>query len=54
MPGSGGSRLVNPNGPGGAASTIADIMVKPADKQTRCIDCGDYSCCCIPIPCCVM
>ncbi|KJZ73798.1 hypothetical protein HIM_06916 [Hirsutella minnesotensis 3608] len=49
-----GSGLVNRNGPGSAATSVAESMVKPAEGQTRCIDCGEFSCCCIPIPCCVM
>ncbi|RYP46075.1 hypothetical protein DL768_007667 [Monosporascus sp. mg162] len=45
------------NGPGSAASSTIESIVKPAEAtggKTRCIDCGDYQCCCIPIPCTVI
>lgn len=46
------SSLVNRNGgPGSAATSIAESIVKPAEAtggKTRCIECGDYECCCIP------
>ena len=38
-------------GPGSAASSTIESIVKPAEAtggRTRCIDCGDYECCCIP------
>ncbi|KAL3962873.1 hypothetical protein ACCO45_004396 [Purpureocillium lilacinum] len=41
-------------GPGSAASSLAESIVKPAGDKTPCIDCGDFECCCIPIPCTVM
>ncbi|PKS11307.1 hypothetical protein jhhlp_003069 [Lomentospora prolificans] len=39
--------------PGSAATSIAENIVKPAEAtgRTKCIECGDYECCCIPIPC---
>ncbi|KAH7013232.1 hypothetical protein EDB80DRAFT_863197 [Ilyonectria destructans] len=49
--GSSHSSLVNRNGPGSAATSIAESIVKPAEAtggRTRCIECGDYECCCIP------
>ncbi|KAI1257600.1 hypothetical protein MGN70_000643 [Eutypa lata] len=39
------STLVNRNGPGSAASSTFESIVKPAEAtggKTRCIDCGDY------------
>ncbi|KAF4994361.1 hypothetical protein FDECE_13143 [Fusarium decemcellulare] len=43
--------LVNRNGPGSAATSIAESILKPAEAtgtKTKCIECGDYECCCIP------
>ncbi|KAK3940457.1 hypothetical protein QBC46DRAFT_125939 [Diplogelasinospora grovesii] len=48
------SQLVNRNGPGSAATSIAESLVKPAAPKTKCIECNGYECCCIPIPCTVM
>ncbi|KAI0182874.1 hypothetical protein EV127DRAFT_41016 [Xylaria flabelliformis] len=50
------SALVNRNGPGSAASSTFESIVKPADAtgKTRCIECDGFDCCCIPIPCTVM
>ncbi|CAM1505751.1 Fc.00g113880.m01.CDS01 [Cosmosporella sp. VM-42] len=48
---SSGSSLVSRNGPGSAATSIAESIIKPADAtggKTKCIECGDYECCCIP------
>ncbi|RMJ09945.1 hypothetical protein BHE90_014001 [Fusarium euwallaceae] len=47
----GTSSLVNRNGPGSAATSIAESILKPAEAtgtKTKCIECGDYECCCIP------
>ncbi|WAO85871.1 Hypothetical protein NCS54_00312200 [Fusarium falciforme] len=47
----GTSSLVNRNGPGSAATSIAESIIKPAEAtgtKTKCIECGDYECCCIP------
>ncbi|KAI1183596.1 hypothetical protein F5B17DRAFT_119478 [Nemania serpens] len=55
--GASNSALVNRNGPGSAASSTFESIVKRAEAtggKTRCIDCGDFECCCIPIPCTVM
>lgn len=55
--GSASSGLVNRNGPGSAATSIIDSIVKPAEAtggKTKCIECDGYECCCIPIPCTVM
>ncbi|RCI16074.1 hypothetical protein L249_3067 [Ophiocordyceps polyrhachis-furcata BCC 54312] len=41
-------------GPGSAASSVAESIVKPVKDKTPCIDCGDFECCCIPIPCVVI
>ena len=49
-----GRDVVNRNGPGGAASSLAESIIKPADGKTRCIDCGDFECCCLPIPCVIL
>ena len=41
----------NKTGPGSAASSTIESIVKPAEAtggRTRCIECGDYECCCIP------
>ncbi|EKD13960.1 hypothetical protein MBM_08161 [Drepanopeziza brunnea f. sp. 'multigermtubi' MB_m1] len=48
--------LVNRNGPGSAASSTIESIVKggPATGKTKCIECDGYECCCIPIPCTVM
>ena len=47
--------LVNHSGgPGSAATSIAETIVKPGGERTRCIECGDYECCCIPIPCTIL
>lgn len=47
--------LVNHNGPGSAASSIAETIVKPdSGTKSACIQCGDYECCCLPIPCSIM
>jgi hypothetical protein len=46
--------LVNRGGPGSAATSIAETIVKPSGDRTRCIECGDYDCCCIPIPCTIL
>lgn len=52
------SSLVNHNGPGSAAVSIVDSIVKPAEAagggRTKCIECDGYECCCIPIPCTIM
>ena len=50
------SSPVNRNGPGSAATSIAESVVKPADGsgKTKCLSCDGYDCCCIPIPCTVM
>jgi hypothetical protein len=54
------SSLVNHNGPGSAAVSIIESIVKPAEAvggkggKTKCIECDGYECCCIPIPCTVM
>ena len=49
------SAPVNYNGPGSAASSTVESIVKTsAPGSTRCIDCGEFSCCCIPIPCTIM
>lgn len=42
------SSLVNRNGPGSGATSITESIVKPAEGKTKCIECGDYECCCIP------
>ncbi|RDA86941.1 hypothetical protein CP532_1867 [Ophiocordyceps camponoti-leonardi (nom. inval.)] len=44
----------NGSGPGSAASSVAESIVKPVKDKTPCIDCGDFECCCIPIPCVVI
>ncbi|XEV05633.1 hypothetical protein FSHL1_010920 [Fusarium sambucinum] len=39
------------NGPGSAATSIAESIIKPSEAtgtKTKCIECGDYECCCIP------
>ncbi|KAI0176571.1 hypothetical protein GGR52DRAFT_369446 [Hypoxylon sp. FL1284] len=44
-------QLVDQTGPGSAASSTFESIVKPAEAtgtKTRCIDCGDFECCCIP------
>ncbi|OTA98651.1 hypothetical protein M426DRAFT_325814 [Hypoxylon sp. CI-4A] len=49
--GSSHAHLVNRNGPGSAASSTIESILKPAEAtggKTKCIDCGDYECCCIP------
>jgi hypothetical protein len=47
--------LVNHSGgPGSAATSIAETIVKPGGERTRCIECGDTECCCIPIPCTIL
>lgn len=46
--------LVNRNGPGSAAASVAESIVKPATGKTKCFECDGYDCCCIPIPCTVM
>lgn len=51
------SALVNRNGPGSAAASIAESIIKPAEAtggKTKCFECDGYECCCIPIPCTVM
>jgi hypothetical protein len=51
------SSLVNRNGPGSAAASIAESIIKPAEAtggKTKCFECDGYECCCIPIPCTVM
>lgn len=38
-------------------SSAASSIIKPAGidpGKTKCIDCGDFECCCIPIPCTIM
>ncbi|KAI3546876.1 hypothetical protein CMEL01_00037 [Colletotrichum melonis] len=55
--GSASSGLINRNGPGSAATSIIDSIVKPAEAtggKTKCIECDGYECCCIPIPCTVI
>ncbi|EXF83433.1 hypothetical protein CFIO01_10523 [Colletotrichum fioriniae PJ7] len=55
--GTASSGLVNRNGPGSAATSIIDSIVKPAEAtggKTKCIECDGYECCCIPIPCTVI
>ncbi|KXJ88566.1 hypothetical protein Micbo1qcDRAFT_166626 [Microdochium bolleyi] len=39
---------VDQNGPGSAASSTFENIVKPAGPKSKCIECGDYECCCIP------
>lgn len=52
-----------PNGPGSAAISTIESILKPAEAtghgsapggKTKCIECDGYECCCIPIPCVVM
>jgi hypothetical protein len=48
---------MNQNGPGSAATSIAESIVKPAEAtggKTKCIECDGYECCCIPIPCTIL
>ncbi|KAF5615697.1 hypothetical protein F52700_13289 [Fusarium sp. NRRL 52700] len=43
--------LYDRNGPGSAATSIAESIIKPSEAtgtKTKCIECGDYECCCIP------
>ncbi|CAJ0549162.1 uncharacterized protein FTOL_10213 [Fusarium torulosum] len=43
--------LYDRNGPGSAATSIAESILKPSEAtgtKTKCIECGDYECCCIP------
>lgn len=39
---------VEQNGPGSAASSTFETIVKPAGPKTKCIECDGYECCCIP------
>lgn len=52
-----GTSLRRRNGPGSAATSVVESIIKPAEAaggRTRCIECDGYQCCCIPIPCTVM
>ncbi|KAG8668931.1 hypothetical protein FPOAC2_08236 [Fusarium poae] len=43
--------LYDRSGPGSAATSIAESIIKPSEAtgtKTKCIECGDYECCCIP------
>ena len=44
------SSLVNRNGPGSAAASTIESILKPAEAtgKTKCIECDGYECCCIP------
>ncbi|XXG95361.1 hypothetical protein Hte_001623 [Hypoxylon texense] len=49
--GSSHSHVVDQNGPGSAASSTFENIIKPVEAtggKTKCIDCGDFECCCIP------
>ncbi|KAI1501389.1 hypothetical protein F5X99DRAFT_409173 [Biscogniauxia marginata] len=51
------SSPVNHNGPGSAASSTFEKIIQPggaAGGKSKCIDCGEFECCCIPIPCTVI
>ena len=54
--GSSHATLVNRNGPGSAASSTMESIIKSdgGAGKTKCIECDGYECCCIPIPCTVM
>ncbi|KAI5918008.1 hypothetical protein F4810DRAFT_715883 [Camillea tinctor] len=42
---------VNRNGPGSAASSTFEKIVSPSGAtgtKSKCIDCGEFECCCIP------
>ncbi|KAI1486508.1 hypothetical protein F5X96DRAFT_673570 [Biscogniauxia mediterranea] len=40
---------VNRNGPGSAASSTFEKIVQPGGGgKSKCIDCGEFECCCIP------
>ncbi|KAI0594748.1 hypothetical protein F4775DRAFT_596018 [Biscogniauxia sp. FL1348] len=42
------SHPVNRNGPGSAASSTFEKIVQPGGGKSKCIDCGEFECCCIP------
>jgi len=51
------SSLVNRNGPGSAAVSTVESILKPAEAtggKTKCLECDGYECCCIPIPCTIL
>ncbi|KAM7200004.1 hypothetical protein V8F33_004178 [Rhypophila sp. PSN 637] len=50
-------QFINTNGPGSAATSIAESIIKPSEAtggKAKCFECDGVECCCIPIPCTIM